>query len=1021
MRIRMLTISLLALLGAFGFLPDAAAQGSAHTRLLMRGGTVRPELQQMLRLMQSKGTLFPKSHTTTQTSSPLARRSDAKGSRNLLGGGGSITGHISGITDAATMPSVLAYTEDRNNGMIVVPGEVERTGDYAIEGLDAGDYVVLIQAEGCVTKFYDNVSTPDSATMVRVSGSSTTRGIDFTMERRPVGTGSISGSVRAEWTNTPLAGATVVAFGTDNSFETFQGVVEDDGSYRIDGLSSGTYMVAAIAEGYFPEYYRNAPTPDQATAITVVEPGNVSGADFLLSKGATISGRVLDGNGNPLANVFVEAIQSRPSDPNDSVQCGYGVGVTDENGDYEISALYDGDYLVSASVWTERFGMTLWYDGATDFTTATHVPVSVGNPATGIDFNMTLPVGNGSIAGTVLDGSGNPVEGASIIVMADRSSGISLFAQAMTAADGTYRIDSLPDGSFIVGAFASSGWQSVSIYWRDAVLEEDADPVVLQGGRCLAGSVDFNLPLAVGSASISGTVHRADGSPLANAFVMVIPTSPVCGGIPFFGDMAMTDDNGAYSISGLPEGSYLAYAAYWENESYDDQWYLNAEVPESATEIPLGATDSRTDIDFTLSPRPYYGTISGRVTDDATGQPIAGANIQISPVFDGNDPFFSFGDMAVITDDNGEYTAEYLGEGRYMVSVIANGSFEIYENATSPERATLVDVVGGESTTVSFGLSPRNEGNGSITGVVTDESGSAIGSAVILALPENDPSALPFTAISAADGSYRIGGMPAGRYYVLGFARGYIGEYFRNAYDASEATLADVSDNGNVAGVDFDLAANVCFPDGGTPGGMRNGGTIRGTVADVEGNGIVGATVHLINGSGQAIASVRSGADGRYELVGLPNGSEYRVMASSPGFDSRYNNEARRFEEAAPLAVGLGRAVDVNFTLSAGTSSVPAGNGSIAGLELKGNHPNPFTSGTSIELALAEPGHVTLTVLDIAGREIVRLHDGRMSAGEHSIRWNGTTADGAAAANGVYIYRVDVDGKTTTGRMILAR
>ena len=1018
MRIRMLTISLLALLGAFGFLPDAAAQGSARSRVLMRGGTMRPELDQTFRLLQARGSLFPTSHTTTRSASPFAKRGDVKGETNLLSlGSGNISGHISGITDRTNLPMVLAYSEDPSGGMVVVPAKVEPSGDYRIDQLDDGDYVVMLQAEGCITKFYDNVSTPDSATMVRVSGSTGRGGIDFTMETVPVGTGSISGSVLAEWTSAPLAGGTVIAFATDNSFQSYQATVEDDGTFHIDGMVGGRYMVAAMADGFFPEYYENAMTPDLATEITVVEPGDVGGIDFLLSRGATISGRVLDGNGNPIANALVEAIQSSASD---SLPGAYGVGISDDNGNYEISTLAEGDYIVSASIWTDRFGMTLWYDGATDFSTATHVPVSVARPATGIDFNMTLPVGNGSIAGTVFDGNGNPVEGASVIALADPSSGITVFGQAMTAADGTYRIDSLPDGAYIVGAFASSGWQSVNIWWRDAALQEDADPVVLRGGTCAVGAVDFNLPFQTGSASISGTVHRPDGSPLANALVMVIPSSPVCG-IPFFGDMVMTDDNGVYHIESLPEGSYLAYAAYWENESYDDQWYLNAEAPELATEITVAAGEGRDGVDFTLDPRLYYGTISGRVTDDATGQPVAGAYVQISPVFDGSVPFLPMGEAAAVTDANGEYAADYIGTGRYMVSVIGNGSFEIYENATSPERATLVDVTGGAATTVNFGLTPRNEGNGSISGVVTDESGAAIGSAVILALAENDPSALPFTAISAADGSYRMTGLPAGRFYLLSFAQGYIGEYFSDAYDASQATLAVVSDGGAVTGIDFDLAASICFPDGGPTGGPRNGGAIRGTVADIEGNGIVGATVHLINGNGQAVSSVRSGADGRYELVGLPSGSEYRVMASSPGFDSRYNNEARRFEEATPLAVGIGRPVDVDFMLSSSTSSAPAEPGTISGLELKGNHPNPFTSGTSIELALAEPGHVKLTVLDITGREVARLHDGRMSAGEHAIRWNGTSADGSAAANGVYIYRVEVDGKATAGRMILAR
>jgi flagellar hook assembly protein FlgD len=64
---------------------------------------------------------------------------------------------------------------------------------------------------------------------------------------------------------------------------------------------------------------------------------------------------------------------------------------------------------------------------------------------------------------------------------------------------------------------------------------------------------------------------------------------------------------------------------------------------------------------------------------------------------------------------------------------------------------------------------------------------------------------------------------------------------------------------------------------------------------------------------------------------------------------------------------------------------------------------------------------VTLDVFDVAGRRVRRLVGSSLPAGEHSVQWDGTGENGAAAGSGIYFYRLTVDGRTLTRKMVLAR
>jgi len=84
--------------------------------------------------------------------------------------------------------------------------------------------------------------------------------------------------------------------------------------------------------------------------------------------------------------------------------------------------------------------------------------------------------------------------------------------------------------------------------------------------------------------------------------------------------------------------------------------------------------------------------------------------------------------------------------------------------------------------------------------------------------------------------------------------------------------------------------------------------------------------------------------------------------------------------------------------------------------DLSQNQPNPFIGETTIRFALDAPSQVSLVVYDMTGRQVATLVDGQLPAGDHAevFRPEGL-------ANGIYVYRLTVDGQTSSRRMLIMR
>jgi hypothetical protein len=85
------------------------------------------------------------------------------------------------------------------------------------------------------------------------------------------------------------------------------------------------------------------------------------------------------------------------------------------------------------------------------------------------------------------------------------------------------------------------------------------------------------------------------------------------------------------------------------------------------------------------------------------------------------------------------------------------------------------------------------------------------------------------------------------------------------------------------------------------------------------------------------------------------------------------------------------------------------------------NVPNPFNPVTTISYELPSAADVTVSIYNAAGKLVRTLVDGRQDAGRKSAVWDGTNDAGLKVASGVYMYRLEADGRDCDRRMVLLK
>jgi len=102
-----------------------------------------------------------------------------------------------------------------------------------------------------------------------------------------------------------------------------------------------------------------------------------------------------------------------------------------------------------------------------------------------------------------------------------------------------------------------------------------------------------------------------------------------------------------------------------------------------------------------------------------------------------------------------------------------------------------------------------------------------------------------------------------------------------------------------------------------------------------------------------------------------------------------------------------------------GIEEVPAGDH--GGMTIQ-SYPNPFSHQTQIPLNLEKRSFVDASVYDLQGRRIYQFMPATtLASGSYNLSWKGNASDGNPVPDGIYIYRILIDGIPYTGKMVLIR
>ncbi|HEY2293514.1 MAG TPA: carboxypeptidase-like regulatory domain-containing protein [Thermoanaerobaculia bacterium] len=267
-----------------------------------------------------------------------------------------------------------------------------------------------------------------------------------------------------------------------------------DGTFQFPAVSDGTYRLSGSA----PDFAETAAPGDVQVAGQ-----EVGGLVLRLSRGATVTGKVLGLEPEEMESVSIQAFRTdlRFSHPQ--------FARADSEGRYKLSNLPPGDWRINAQTKGRSIQETL--------------QIAPGVRETVLD--LVFPAGYTLTGRVTMDGA--PFAGAQVVASSNRGS-----FQALTGPDGGFRIPNVPSGRYTLTAMDPEG------------LGTSANVEV-------AEDQEVNLDFSTGGLRVTAL---AGGAPVANALIHL------SGSIPFFGRGGWTTDAaGSFEAPRVASGTYTVF------------------------------------------------------------------------------------------------------------------------------------------------------------------------------------------------------------------------------------------------------------------------------------------------------------------------------------------------------------------------------------------------------------------------------------------------------------------------------
>lgn len=730
--------------------------------------------------------------------------------RGLMGSGVSFMSATTDIANvdlecpaATTLARVQVKKSESPGGVagakVNLYGEMTGAETYTFDTNGIAELCVVGTADGSAEVSNDSLRpirrmcTVNEAYGLTVPSSGMYSGVTFTAYPGYV----ISGNIYDTLLN-PLPGGGAYARAT-NQYDALDSREPDlTGHYELL-VPPGTYELGTWG-------YSHIGYADQTmTGLVTISGAGASNMNFILSKYAVISGRVL-GDGNPLPNARLEAeIITYYADDNWSA---YGAGWADSDADgyYQLLVPPGTTYVIHAqgpdnSPWLDQY-----YSNATDASSASPVLASSESAVTNINFNLHE---GARISGHV-QGNGSPLEFAEVdvdTVTFQPGGGWNTYGVAWTQtdSDGYYQLTVPPGTSYTVRARGPYGSLWLEQFY-DGVSDVSSATIIETAIGAPATNIDFHLEQG---ASISGYV-LGEGNPLEFAMVQaeIVTVHPGGGWDSHAIAWSQTESNGYYQLI-VPDGTACVVRAQGPYGSeWLEQYFSNTTDAATATLLSPTEASPVTGINFNLQ---TGCLISGTVRGDGTA--LEGMSVEVGTVvFDEWDNWnWERSYYGPATDSEGRFKRYVPAGTNYYVAVYSPmGSpwlGQFYSNAVDVYTARRIACAPEmPATNIDFNLQSGATISGRVLGGGEPLGFAEVMAGIIVYQPGGGWDWMPYFSFSDANGYYTIT-VPQGTGYTV-YAAAYgewDGQYYAYVPDAEDATPVAAFTNAPAVNIDFNL------------------------------------------------------------------------------------------------------------------------------------------------------------------------------------------------------------------------
>ncbi len=643
----------------------------------------------------------------------------------------------------------------------------------------------------------------------------------------------------------------------------------------------GTFTASRLVPGDNQRLFVSHAEYERATVAGLSLPagGTKSGVNVVLKRGATIAGVVKDGNDQPLADVEIQV------DPSMNFRGGAGgmavnlmrVGgpssrpktKSGPDGAFAIRGISVGEYalILKKPGWaTERVDpVKVTEQGAEPVLVALAPGASIsgavrhknGEGADGFLVRAGMAAGGGGRGGR--GGGGGPGGGVLNAIGADNATG----------SDGSFFVDGLKAGqAYDLTAFGGAGMGPQK---RGVVAPATGADIVVSGtGRVAGIALDARTGQPLRNFSVSYEPDRGGGAIIR----IVARGAGAQTGIGQKRDFQTED--GVFTLEDVPAGTWSVVV---EAKGYQTARVASLTVEEGGTK---DGVEVRTTPGVVLK---------GRVSDAKTGRPVANATVTWEAagsggpggpggMFGRGGPLGLDGGDDVTTDAEGAFTVEGIAAGRMKVT------------AKNPDYADGSEIADVKETGGSVEI--KLASGGSVGGVVALVSQPVPGATVSLAGAGEAGFGRILgggqTTTTDATGRFVFDHLVAGRYSVSAGLNG-------KSSNLSEVIL-QAGDTRNDIVLSLSAGTTVQGVVSGLPDGWKNGTTV------------------IANGVESFFATTKVGADGSFQITGVPAGPvTLRAQAGDGLGTSRSATKQVVASDDVPVLTAE-IVFDIGFTLS---------------------------------------------------------------------------------------------------------